>query len=72
MTNLISHTVGSLQASLLSAFASHLAEVCTGAREGLEIEARYDVLARKSDADLAAIGLTRSDVTQAALAGRRN
>jgi hypothetical protein len=71
-TTLISHTVGSLQTSFLSAFASHLAELCAGARDGREIEARYDTLARKSDSDLAAIGLTRSDVTQAALTGRCN
>jgi hypothetical protein len=71
MTTLISHTVGSLQTSFLSAFANHLAELCAGAREGLEIEARYDALAGKSDSDLAAIGLARHDVTQIALSGRR-
>jgi hypothetical protein len=70
-TTLISHTVGSLQTSFFSAFASHLAELCAGAREGLEIEARYDALARKSDTDLAAAGLTRADVAQAALTHRR-
>ena len=59
MTTLISHTVGSLQTSFLSAFANHIAELCAGARDGFEIEARYDALARKSDSDLAAIGLAR-------------
>jgi hypothetical protein len=71
-TTLISHTVGSLQTSLLSAFTNHLVELCAGARDGLDIEARYDTLARKSDSELAAIGLTRSDVSQAALTGRCN
>jgi hypothetical protein len=72
MTTLISHTVGSLQTSLVAAFTGYLAELCAGAREGLEIEARYEALVRKSDTDLAAIGLTRSDVTRAALTGRRS
>jgi len=71
MTTLISHTVGSLQTSFLSAFSDYLAELCAGARDGREIEARYDALTRKSDADLAALGLTRDDVTHAALTGRR-
>jgi hypothetical protein len=71
MTTLISHTVGSLQTSFLSAFTSHLAELCAGARDGLDLEIRYDALARKSDTDLAAIGLTRSDIPQAALNGRQ-
>jgi hypothetical protein len=66
----ISETVGSLQTSFFSAFASHLAELCAGARDGLEMEARYDALTRKSDTDLAEIGLTRSDLTRAALTGR--
>jgi hypothetical protein len=71
MTTLISYTVGSLQTSFLSTFASHLAALCAGARDGLDIETRYDALSRKSDTELAAIGLTRSDVPQAAVTGRR-
>jgi len=71
-TTLISHTVGSLQTSLLSAFTAHFVELCAGASDGLDIEARYDRLARKSDSELAAIGLNRSDVAQAALTGRCN
>jgi hypothetical protein len=67
----ISNTVGSLQTSFFSAFTSHLVELCVGAREGREMEMRYDALSRKSDGDLAAIGLTRADVTRAALTGRR-
>jgi hypothetical protein len=70
MTTLISHTVGSLQTSFLSAFTSHLAELCAGARDGLAIEARYNALTRKSDTDLGAVGLTRSDLARAALTGR--
>jgi hypothetical protein len=72
MTTQISNTVVSLQTSFFSAFANHIAELCAGARDGLEIEARYDALARKSDSDLAAIGLARHDVARAALTGRRH
>jgi hypothetical protein len=72
MTTLISHTVGSLQTSFLSTFASHLAELCAGARDGLDLETRYDALARKSDTDLATIGLSRSEIPQAALTGRHH
>ena len=70
MTTLTSQTAVFSQTSILSAFASRFAEFCAGARDGLEIEARYDALTRKSDSDLAAIGLERHDVTRAALFGR--
>jgi hypothetical protein len=50
--------------------ASFIAEFCAGAREGLEIQARYDALARKSDKELAALGLTRDDIGRAAVTGK--
>ena len=71
-TTLISHTVGSLQTSLLSAFTAHFVELCAGASDGLDIEARYDGSPASPTANLAAIGLNRSDVAQAALTGRCN
>jgi hypothetical protein len=46
------------------------AEFLAGAREGLEIEARYHVLSRKSKPELAKLGLSRGDVAQAALKGK--
>jgi hypothetical protein len=47
-----------------------IAEFCAGAREGLEIQARYDALARKSDKELAALGLTRDEIGRAAVTGK--
>jgi len=38
--------------------------------EGLELARRYDILAAKSDAQLARLGLRREDVPRAALLGR--
>jgi hypothetical protein len=46
------------------------AEFLAGAREGLEIEARYHALSRKSKPELAKMGLTRGDIAQAALHGK--
>lgn len=46
------------------------AEFLAGAREGLEMEARYDTLARKSAPDLAKLGMTRGDIAQAAVTGK--
>jgi hypothetical protein len=46
------------------------AEFLAGAREGLEIEARYDTLRRMSAADLAKRGLTRADIGHAAVTGK--
>lgn len=45
------------------------AEFLAGAREGLEIEARYHALSRKSSADLAKLGVTRDEISQLALKG---
>jgi hypothetical protein len=38
-----------------------------GVREGMATAARYDVLARKTDAELARLGLRREDVPRIAL-----
>ncbi len=42
-----------------------------GLREGLELARRYDTLTAMSDTELARIGLRRSDIPQATLAGQR-
>jgi hypothetical protein len=67
----ISTATASSWTSFLSAFTGTVLELCAGAREGREIEARYDALARKPDTELVALGLTRYDVARAALTGRR-
>ena len=50
---------------------THITEFLAGAREGLEIEARYHALSRKSTPDLAKMGLTRGDIPQVALCGKK-
>ena len=56
--------------SVTPAVVDFLAEFWAGAREGLEIQARYDALSRKSDKELAALGLTRDDIGRAAVNGK--
>jgi hypothetical protein len=68
---LTAHTTSALWASFRSTLAASFVEFCAGAREGREIEARYAALTRKSNAELATIGLTRFDIARAALTGRR-
>jgi hypothetical protein len=41
-----------------------------GVREGMAVAARYDTLARKTDDELALIGLRREDLPRAALLDR--
>jgi len=41
-----------------------------GMREGIAVAGRYDILAQKTDAELAQLGLRREDVPRAALFGR--
>jgi uncharacterized protein YjiS (DUF1127 family) len=41
-----------------------------GVREGHELAARYEALARKSDSELARLGLRREDIPQAVFASR--
>lgn len=50
-------------------FGAAFAELVAGARDGLEIEARYRALSRRSTPDLAKLGLTRADIARAALRG---
>ena len=56
-------------AGIVNSLVASFAEFCAGAREGREIEARYRSYSRMSGPDLAAIGMSRSDVYRAALAG---
>lgn len=51
------------------AFGTAFATLVAGARDGLEIEARYRALSRRSTPDLAKLGLTRADIARAALRG---
>jgi hypothetical protein len=51
--------------SLMSFFA----QILDGVREGQAIEARYDALTAMANSDLTRRGMTRSDITQAALTG---
>ncbi len=48
-----------------------LSSLVDGIRDGLALAARYDRLARMSDAELARLGLRREDVPRAALISRR-
>lgn len=45
-------------------------QVAAGIRDGLRWLRRYKTLARKSDAELARIGLTREDIPGAVATGR--
>jgi hypothetical protein len=67
-----SHTASetSKAAGIVTALVASFSEFCAGAREGQEIEARYRTYFRMSGPDLAARGLTRSDIYRAALVGR--
>jgi len=51
---------------LFRAFAAYM----DGIREGRELAARYDALARMSQMELARIGVARRDVTHLVAAGR--
>jgi uncharacterized protein YjiS (DUF1127 family) len=48
-----------------------LSELVDGLREGHALATRYDTLARKSDAELARLGLKREDIPRAVFSGRK-
>ena len=56
--------------TIFAAAVGFCADLCAGARQGREIEARYHALSQRSTPDLARLGLTRADVARAALTGR--
>jgi hypothetical protein len=58
--------------AIFAAVIASCADFCAGARQGRDIEGRYHELARRSNPDLGRLGLTRSDIAQAALNGRHN
>ena len=71
----ITATAGSVTTQFDTVFATLIAscaEFCAGARQGRDIEQRYHDLERRSAADLAKIGLTRTDIARAALTGTRH
>jgi hypothetical protein len=45
-------------------------ELFEGIREAQELAGRYDTLARKSDSELARLGLKREDIARAVFTGR--
>ena len=57
--------------SFRSVVARFFADFCAGAREGRAIESRYHALCRRSAADLARLGLTRTEIARIALTGHR-
>jgi uncharacterized protein YjiS (DUF1127 family) len=54
----------------LTAIARFFADVFAGIREAREIEQRYVMLSRLSDAALVRRGLTRQDIPRAAVTGK--
>ena len=54
-----------------SGVTQHFANVLAGIRDGGDMHARYQELARLSNSDLAKRGLSRADITRAVLAGTR-
>jgi hypothetical protein len=46
-------------------------ELAGGLREGHSLATRYDMLARKSDTELARLGLKREDIPRVVLFGRK-
>jgi hypothetical protein len=53
--------------TIFSTIVASCAEYCAGARQGRDIEARYRTLSRRSDPDLAQLGMIRTDVARTAL-----
>jgi hypothetical protein len=58
---------GWLREGISLALTRYLFVFVQGAREGLEIEARYHALARKSKRDLAELGLKRGQIARVAV-----
>ena len=54
-----------------SGIAQHFANVLAGIRDGGDMHARYQELARLSNSDLAKRGLTRADIMRAVVAGTK-
>jgi hypothetical protein len=52
------------------AFLGALGTLLAGIRDGREMHARYDLLTRMSDGELARRGLTRDDIPRAVVTGR--
>jgi Domain of unknown function (DUF1127) len=63
------HTDAGSRSKPLSGLLDFLVAVGASIREGSEVETRYRALARMSPHDLADIGLSRSEIVQAAFIG---
>jgi len=57
-------------AKLADQVAQYLSDLLEGVREGRELATRYDALARRTDSELAALGIKREDIPQVVMFGR--
>jgi len=57
-------------ASLADQVAHYLSDIAEGIREGRALATRYDALARRSDAELARLGIKREDIPRVVMFGR--
>ena len=55
--------------AIFAAVIASCADFCAGVRQGRDLADRYRDLDRRSGPDLARLGLTRSEIAQAALHG---
>ena len=58
--------------AIFAAVVASCADFCAGVRQGRDLADRYRDLDRRSGSDLARLGLTRSEIAQAALHGTRH
>jgi hypothetical protein len=58
--------------AIFAAVIASCADFCAGVRQGRDLADRYRDLDRRSGPDLARLGLTRSEIAQAALHGTRH
>lgn len=65
----IALTTRVLETSFLRPVTSFVSAVFAGIADARAMEARYDMLTRMSDSELAALGLTRNDVLRAVVKG---
>ena len=69
MPKVVSLPVPTIRATPHAALRQFFADMFAGIQEGREIAVRYHALTRLSQAELASRGLTRRDISQAAVTG---
>ena len=57
-------------ARLADQVGQYLSDLAEGIREGQQLARRYDALARRSDAELARLGIKREDIPHVVMFGR--